>query len=201
MSTILFRNSTELSDSTLIGLFNEGISGWSTGTIDLRVRYSRGADFSGACYYRDQKILINLGRHLKYPYLMSTNLARAKVIGRRWYRELYTLEMADGYQVVLFIFMHELFHLLIKRARRNRRQKESMCDRFAAALLIEKFGCIVRDKNGVPVPREDWDFQDLHGFVARARIKERPRVAKPKIAALRPSKPLPKLFEQLTLFW
>ncbi len=71
--------------------------------------------------------------------------------------------------MVLFVFLHELYHFLVKRARRNPRQKESMCDRFAARYLVERFGATVRDSSGRIVPREAWDFQDLERFVAAAR--------------------------------
>ncbi len=162
------RNSTDLSDARLLALFREGIAGWAVGTITVRVRYSRGADFSGTCFYADRRIHVNLGRHLVYPYTMETYLARARTIGPRWYKPAYTLQLKNGYEVVLFVFMHELYHLLVKRARRNTRQKESMCDRFAASYLVDRFGATVRGPNRRPVPREEWDFQDLHGFVAAA---------------------------------
>lgn len=200
MSRIILRNSTDLCADRLMDLFREGVRGWSTGTVDLRVRYSRGADFSGACYYRGQRVFINLGRHLRYPYHMPTHLARARVIGRRWRREIYTVELADGYQVVLFIFMHELFHLLIKRARRNRRQKEGMCDRFAARHLVNRFACPVRDSAGNPAPREEWDFRDLDGFVAGARAGQTPTQSVSLSAARRHRNGETALNEQLWLF-
>jgi hypothetical protein len=177
MSRVDFHNSTALSDARLLRLCEEAIAGWSVGTITLRVRYSRGADFSGTCYYTDRRIHVNLGRHLAYPYRMQTSIARAKTIGRRWYKPLYSIELADAYQVVLFVFLHELYHLLVKRAKRNTRQKESMCDRFATRYLIDVFGVRVGGADGMDVPREAWDFQDLEGFVAAARDR---RVTRPK---------------------
>ena len=140
LSRIDFQNSTSLSSDTLLSLISEAVSGWAVGGLTVRVRYSRGADFSGTCIYSERKILINLGRHLKYPYRMGTNLAKARTIGRRWYKPTYTVELGSGYEVILFVFMHELYHLLVKKARRNTRQKESMCDRFAARHLVERFG-------------------------------------------------------------
>ena len=171
MSRIELHNSTDLSDSRLQAPCREGLAGWSVGTVTLRVRYSRGADYSGTCFYTDRRIHVNLGRHLVYPYRMKTSLARARTIGRRWYKPLYTLALITGYQVVVFVFMHELYHLLVKRARRNTRQKESMCDRFAARFLVDRFGAVVRTPDNTPVPREEWDFQDLEGFVAAARSR------------------------------
>ena len=172
MSSIDFHNTTALDDGVLLGMFDDGLSGWSVDTITLRVRYSRSADFSGTCFYADRRIHVNLGRHVGYPYLMKTHLARTRTIGRRWYKPLYTLELHDAYELALFIFMHEFYHLLVKTARRNTRQKESMCDRFAARHLVERFGRAVRDPAGRSVPREAWDFQDLDGFVAPADTKK-----------------------------
>ena len=173
-SQIEFHNSTRLSDEKLLAMCREGAADWAVGRIHLRVRYSRGADFSGTCFHADRRIYVNLGRHLSYPYLMGTHLARSKTSGDYWYKPVYTLRLKDGYQVVLFVFMHELFHLLVRKARRNPRQKESMCDRFAARFLVDRFGAAVCDSAGGCVPREAWDFQDVEGFVAAAR-RRRPR--------------------------
>jgi hypothetical protein len=78
--------------------------------------------------------------------------------------------------------MHELYHLLIYRARRNIRQKEAMCDRFAARWMVDRFGAIVRDPRGRPVRRSEWDFQDLDGFVAAVLDR---RVRRPAAACRR----------------
>ncbi len=155
------------------------MAGWAVGTVTIRIRFSRGADFSGSCYYTDRRIFVNLGRHLVYPYAMNTCIARAKTVGRHWYKPLYTLELTDAYHLVVFVFMHELYHLLVKRARRNTRQKESMCDRFATRYLVDRFGVGVHAPNGLPVAREMWDFQDLDGFVDGARDR---RVSRPSRA-------------------
>jgi hypothetical protein len=82
--------------------------------------------------------------------------------------------------------MHELYHLLLKLARRNTRQKESMCDRFAARFLVERFGTAVRGPAGTRVPREEWDFQDLDGFVAAARQRRASRPSPIRRAAKHP---------------
>lgn len=174
LAQIEFANSTDLSDGALLAMCGEAAAEWSVGRIYLRVRYSRGADFSGTCFYGERRIHVNLGRHLTYPYLMGTHLARSKTLGQYWYKPVYTLRLKDGYRVVLFVFMHELYHLLVRKARRNTRQKESMCDRFAARYLVEHYGARVHDRRGRPVPREAWDFQDVEGFVAPAR-RRRPR--------------------------
>lgn len=183
MARIEFHNSTDLSDSRLLGLCNAGVAGWAVGTLKLYVRYSRGADFSGTCMYASRRIYVNLGRHLTYPYRMQTNLARAKTVGRRWYKPSCAVILSDGYRVVLFVFMHELYHLLVKRSGRNIRQKESMCDRFAARFLADRFGAAVTGSDGRCVPRGEWDFQDLDGFVAAARDRRAaPRSTRPRTA-------------------
>jgi hypothetical protein len=175
-SPIDFANSTNLSSDRLFDLFLNGLRGWSIGRITVRVRYSRGSDFSGTCFYADRRVFINLGRHLRYPYRMNTNVAKAQRSGYIWRRQLYTMELKDAYQLALFIFMHELYHLLVKRAGRNTRQKEAMCDRFAARHLIDRFGLCIKTPAGERVPRLSWDFQDLEGFVAAARDRSLPQI-------------------------
>jgi len=196
LSRIDFHNSTALCDARLLALCRSGLAGWAVGRISLFVRYSRGADFSGTCFYADQRVFINLGRHLVYPYLMETHLARTRTVGRRWYKPVYTLEFSDGYELALFIFMHELYHLLLKRSRRNTRQKESRCDRFAARFLVDRFGVPVRQAGGNPASRDEWDFQDLEGFVAAARDRRSVRGA----AVHRPAKRGKQPGKQLLLF-
>lgn len=168
-SPIDFGNATNLSSDRLFDLFIDGLRGWSIGRITVRVRYSRGADFSGTCFYADRRVFINLGRHLRYPYKMNTNVAKARRSGYIWRRPMYTMELRDAYQLAVFIFMHELYHLLVKRAGRNTRQKEAMCDRFAARHLINRFGLSIKSETGERIPRLSWDFQDLEGFVVAAR--------------------------------
>ena len=171
-----FCNSTDLDDVRLRRMCLDAVAGYRLDGATVRVRYSRGADFSGSCYYRPPCIFVNLGRHLVYPYAMATNLARARSNARCWWRPIYTIELADPYQVVLFVFLHECFHLLVKRARRNTRQKESMCDRFAARILVDHYGAAVRGAHHHFVSRDDWDFQDIEGFIAAAR-PSRPKPA------------------------
>ncbi|MBU0718158.1 MAG: hypothetical protein KJ749_07925 [Planctomycetes bacterium] len=196
MSQIDFANSTDLSSARLLGLCRKVAADWSVGRIKLQVRFSRGADFSGTCFYADRRILVNLGRHLRYPYKMGTLLARAKSYGRSWSKPVYSLEMQDGYEVALFVFLHELYHLLIRKARRNTRQKESMCDRFAARYLVDHFAVLVRDEAGGLVARSEWDFQDVEGFVAAARRRRPPRAAR----AARKPVPIDQPGEQMLLF-
>ncbi|MCO6439275.1 MAG: hypothetical protein J5J06_19460 [Phycisphaerae bacterium] len=177
MSRVQFSNRTDLDDARLRGLCMDALAGWAVGHVDIRIRYSRGADFSGKCYYLDHRILVNLGRHLKYPYRLRTHIAKARTVGRSWFRPLYSVELMDGYEVILFVFLHELYHLLVKRARRNPRQKEGMCDRFAVRYLADRFGAAVRNEKGEPIPREAWDVQDVEGFVAAARDRRVKRTA------------------------
>jgi hypothetical protein len=100
---------------------------------------------------------------------MGTNLARARSNARHWWKPTYVIELSDAYQLALFVFLHELYHWLIYRAGRNIRQKESMCDRFAARALVDDWGTPISDGHNRPVPRTVWDFQDLDGFVVAAR--------------------------------
>lgn len=164
-----FENSTTLSTARLLALVRESLVGWNVGSIVVRVRYSRGADFSGTCLYAGRRIYVNLGHHVTYPYHMATHVAPARTVGRNWIKPECRIELRNGYDLVLFIFLHELYHLLVKLAGRNTRQKESMCDRFAARWLVDRFGAVVRDGEGRLVARAVWDFQDLDGFVAAAR--------------------------------
>ncbi len=118
---------------------------------------------------------------------MKTYIAKGCMIGNRWCKPAYTLELADAYGVVLFVFMHELYHLLVKRAKRNTRQKETMCDRFATRHLVDGFGAKVHTLKGKLVPREAWDLQDVVKFVSNARdlrskrwqMSEQPTVSYP----------------------
>lgn len=170
-----FRNSTELDSRRLEAMFVRHAAPFAHDGLTVRVRYSRGADFSGTCFYRDGRIFINLGRHLRYPYMLGTHLAKAQSDHACWWREVLRLTVADAYQLALFIFLHELFHYLVKAAGRCPRRKEAMCDRFAAAVLVDEYHCRVHDTQGRDVPRSAWHFQDLMAFVARA-----PRHAEPR---------------------
>lgn len=198
-----FRNTTALDSARLRGMMERAIAGWPDDRIDVHVRYSRGAEFSGSCYYESGRIHINLGRHNRYPYLLQTVIARPKSNGRYWWRDLYSVELADACELALFVFLHEFYHWLVKLSRRNVRQKEGRCDRFAARVLVDQYAAAVRDAKGRLVAREDWDFQDLDGFVAAARRCTRRVRSVPQAKAGRPGpRPAAKLGpgEQLVLF-
>ena len=189
MSSIDFGNSTGLSDAKLRTMCQDALNGWNVGCPIVRVRYSRGADFSGTCIYADRRIYINLGRHLVYPYGMKTNLAKVKTVGRAdrggrvpgrgWRRPVYLVELKTAYHLAVFIFLHEIYHLLVYRAGRNTRQKESMCDRFAARYLVNHLGATVRTESGERVPRGQWDFQDLDAFVTGRHVRRSACTARP----------------------
>jgi hypothetical protein len=100
---------------------------------------------------------------------MGTQIARAQSNRTHWWRETYRLSIADPYQLALFVYLHELYHYLVKTAGRSPRRKESRCDRFATRILVGDYGARVTDSHGRPVARENWDFQDVETFVARAR--------------------------------
>ncbi|MFQ5805254.1 MAG: hypothetical protein ACE5I3_02250 [Phycisphaerae bacterium] len=163
-----FRNSTDLDDTRLCAMLLRHSAPYRHQRLTVRVRYSRGADFSGTCYYREARIHVNLGRHNRYPYNLRTSIAKARATRTGWRRELYRLTVADAHQLALFVYLHELFHYLVKKAGRSPRRKEAMCDRFAARVLVDHYNCPVRRRSGQLVPRESWDFKDLDAFVAAA---------------------------------
>lgn len=160
-----FRNSTGLDDARLYEMLLRHTVPYRHDELTVRVRYSRGADFSGACHYRSARLLINLGRHNHYPYMLGTHVARSESNRTHWWRELYQLTVADAYQLALFIYLHELYHFLVKAAGRNTRRKESMCDRFAARVLVDEYHCPLRNSTGQLVARAAWDFSDVTRFV------------------------------------
>lgn len=163
-----FRNSTTLDSARLERLFVRHAYPYRHDTLTVRVRYSRSADFSGTCYYATSRLFVNIGRHTKFPYLLGAHIARAQSNRTHWWREVYRLTIADPYQLALFVFLHELYHHLVKSAGRNPRRKEAMCDRFAARALVDRFGAQVLDSRKRLVPRELWDIQDVDAFVAKA---------------------------------
>jgi len=179
-----FTNTSDLNSEQLRAMFERHLDGWPHRSLTVVVRHTRSRPFSGLCDYRRKRFHINIGRTVQYPYEISTHLARAKSNARYWWKEIYRVRIRDAYQLALFVFLHELFHWLVKQAGRNTRRKESMCDRFAARILVEQYGATVIDRNGHPVERAAWDFQDLDRFVARARRLTQAE----KIARRRPRK-------------
>jgi hypothetical protein len=166
---MILRNTTHIDTALLGRLISESVEGWRHDDLNVLIRYSRKAVFSGTCYYRPPRIFVNIGRQNEYPLSVATHVARPSSNRRFWWRELYRVSVADASQLALFIFMHEFYHYLVKRAQRNARQKEARCDRFALRVLVDRFGSPVTDTQGRAVPREAWDFQDLDGFVDGAR--------------------------------
>ncbi len=171
-----FCNRTKLYSGRSERMFLTAIRGWPTEGLTVSVRYSRGAEYSGTCFYKDGRVYINLGRDNRYPYKINTHIARARSNATGWCRELYAVRVNTGYELALFVFLHEFYHWLVRRARRNVRQKESRCDRFAVRWLVDRYGATVLDGRGRPAPRSSWDFQDVEGFVAAARVTRRRRV-------------------------
>lgn len=166
---MVVRNSTTLDSLRLERTIRHYCAPWRCDALSVQVRYSRAAPFSGTCYYLHDRIFVNLGRSVRYPYRFATNLARARATGRGWRREALFLSAPDGFGLVLFVFLHELFHYLVKQAGRAPGRKEGMCDRFAAGKLVDDFGWRVMRGDGRSVPRGEWDFRDLEAFVAGAR--------------------------------
>ncbi len=163
-----FQNTTKLDDTRLEALFRRHTAPYRHDHLTVRVRDSRGADFSGSCYYDDARILINLGQHVRYPYRLATHLAKARSYRTHWSRDTLCITVNSAYQLALFVYLHELYHYLVKSAGRGPRRKEGMCDRFAGRVLADEYGCAITDRHGRPAPRAQWDFKDLHAFVARA---------------------------------
>ena len=79
---MILRNRTELDTAQLEALLRRHIEGWPQAGVRVFVRYSRSADFSGACYYNSGRLLINIGRHVRYPYRIAARIAPAKTRGR-----------------------------------------------------------------------------------------------------------------------
>ncbi len=163
-----FANATDLDSDQLRRLLLRHTAPYRHDHLVVRVRYSRGADFSGTCFYADHRIFVNLGQHLTFPYTLGTNVARSQSNGTRWWRETYRILVRTPCHLALFVYLHELYHHLVKAAKRNPRRKEAMCDRFALRPLVDDYGYKVLDSRGRPVSRDRWDFQDVHAFVARA---------------------------------
>ncbi|MCK4341794.1 MAG: hypothetical protein KAY37_08740 [Phycisphaerae bacterium] len=163
-----FRNSTDLDSERLRRMFERHTSPYRHDRLQVRVRWSRGADFSGTCYYSEQRIFVNLGRDNAYPYLLGTHIAKSESNRTHWWRETFRVVIPDAYRLALFVYLHEFYHYLVKMAKRNPRRKEAMCDRFATRVLVDEHGCRVIDSRCRPVARQRWDFQDVHAFVAAA---------------------------------
>lgn len=164
-----FRNLTSLDGVRLRNMVVRHTVPHAYGRLKLTVRYSRSADFSGTCFYREGRIFVNIGRHVCYPYRLATHVAKARSNRTHWWRETYYIVVADAYQLALFVYLHELYHLLVRLAGRSPRCKESRCDRFAARVLVDHYGCSITDSRGRAVSREQWDFEDLERLVAPVR--------------------------------
>ncbi|MFO0840740.1 MAG: hypothetical protein U1D55_19710 [Phycisphaerae bacterium] len=163
-----FRNTTQLDQDRLRELLERHTHPYQHNRLRVCIRYSRRAAFSGACYYADARIFVNLGRRNRYPFMFDTHTAKARTQRGSWSRARHRLVVPSEYELVLFVYLHELYHFLVKSAGRCVRRKEAMCDRFAARVLIDEYGCPLLDVNGRSVPREAWDFQDLSAFVSAA---------------------------------
>ena len=146
-------NATSLDSDRLEALFLQHTLPYRHRDLTVRVRYTRRADFSGSCYYQSNRIFVNIGRTLVYPYRLVTHVAKSRCNATHWWRDAYRLVVNDAYQLALFIYLHELFHHLVKSAQRNTRRKEAMCDRFATRVLVDELGCTLIDPHGQTPPR------------------------------------------------
>ena len=174
-------NNTDLDTRRIEAMFSRATAAWPAPNLKVTLRYSRGAKYSGTFASDPSRIYVNIGRTNRYPLKIETAVARAKSSQNCWWKPLYHINVQNAYQLALFVFLHEFYHYLIYRAKRNSRQKESMCDRFAVKYLVEHCRIKVVDTTGLPVKRSTWLFQNLDKFVLTQRT------AKTKIrAATRP---------------
>lgn len=174
-----FRNRTSLLDTRLYPLILRHTEPFDHSAIRVRFKHSRGAQFSGSCYYRTSTLNVNISPRNSYPYALSTHVARPQSNATHWWRELYELTLADAYQLALFIYLHELCHYLIKRAGRSVKRREGACDRFAARVLIDQYGCPLRDSHGREPPRDSWDILNFDSLLDDAPRATEPRPPDP----------------------
>ena len=173
-----FRNRTNLLDTRLYPLILRHTEPFDHSYLRVRFKNSRGAPFSGSCYYRTSTLNINLSPRNTYPFALATHVARPQSNATHWWRELYELTLADAYQLALFIYLHELCHYLIKRAGRSVKRREGACDRFAARVLVDHYGSSLRDSHGREPARDSWDILNLDALLSDApRMTSVPRPA------------------------
>jgi len=158
-------NRTQLDTQRLVTMFLSATRRWIAPMLKVSVRHSRGAVYSGTFASNPSRIYVNLGRKNRYPMKIETGIAKARSFGNTWWKPSYHVKVQNDYQVVLFVFLHEFYHYLIHRARRNAHRKEAMCDRFAIRYLTDNCGLTVYDANNNPVTSSAWLFQDLDAFV------------------------------------
>ncbi len=164
-------NRTELDSRKIEAMLLRATTGWDVPKLRVTIRYSRTTKYSGTFMSNPPRIYVNIGKHNRYPMKIETSIARAKSIGRYWWKPAYHIRVETPYQLVLFVFLHEFYHYLIHRARRNPYRKEAMCDRFAVKYLIEHCKLKVYDSSNTPIKKSIWLFQDLEEFVTNARTK------------------------------
>lgn len=177
-------NKTELDSKKIVSMILKATNSWQTPRLKVTIRYSRGAKYSGTYIANPPRIYVNIAKNNRYPMKLETSIAKAQTIGRYWWKPIYHIRLENPYQLVLFVFMHEFYHYLIHRARKNSHRKEAMCDRFAIKYLVENYKLKVYDSKNTPVEKEKWLFQDLEGFVRNARTDNTIK----QIAATRPRK-------------
>ncbi len=178
-------NNTELDTRRIEAMFLRATGQWAAPSLKVTVRYSRGAIYSGTFASKFPRIYVNLLHRNRYPVRVETGIAKAHSFGPSWWKPSYHIKADNPYQLALFVFLHEFYHYLIHRARRNSHRKEAMCDRFAIRYLSTHCRLTVCDANNNPVPRSAWLFQDLDAFVAtrktlitEVRAARRPLVRK-----------------------
>jgi hypothetical protein len=96
-----FRNDTALDTDRLTALIIRHTAPYPHLGLQVTIRDSRKAPFSGTCFYLEGRIFVNIGRHNRYPYRFATLLAKAQSANGRWWREAYFITVADAYQLAL----------------------------------------------------------------------------------------------------
>lgn len=177
-------NRTELSMGRIIRMLERATAGWASLRLKVVVRYSRSSIYSGTFASNPARIYVNIGRRNRYPLRIETSIGRARTVGQSWWKPTYHIKVRNAYQLALFVFLHEFYHYLIHRARRNSHRKESMCDRFAVRYMVDHSRLVVCDAAGRTIPRSVWLFQELNDFVASSST-----LVKPVRAARRPRGP------------
>lgn len=164
-------NHTEFDTRRIEVMFRRATEQWVAPKLKVVVRYSRGAIYSGTFASHPPRIYVNIHPKNRYPLKIETGIAKSKTLGDFWWKPSYHIKAENPYHVALFVFLHEFYHYLVHRARRNSHRKEAMCDRFAVRYLTNHCRLAVYDMNNNPVPRSVWLFQDLDGFVANRQTR------------------------------
>ena len=124
-----FKNTTTLDSNLLRETGESAVAGWPTDPLVVRVRWSRGAEFSGTCVYATHRLYINLGRHLQYPYRMETHCARGRKAWGRYYKPRSFLELCDEHGLYVVDEANVESHALMQTLSKDPRFEHAILDR------------------------------------------------------------------------